>query len=351
MANRKLSLCLAGVSALFLTSAHAQVVIEDTDKPGNSGELQAAQSAAQSTEAPRAAPPATTTSNMQSQTGTGTAGSTVTVRSAGPRSEADRVLQRDTLQGSERQTGTVKSGMVEGARFAPPKAAPAPAPAAPVTQYGATQAGGTQSSRPVSDSWSVPAWSTDDRSQSARDAASGVTRETMQGRSGADGATAAGSGALNKADTRAVMDMAMANMAEIEMGKMAQAKGSSEQVKIFGQQMIDDHSKALDDVRELALSKGVTVPTELDAKHRSEANKLEKMSGAAFDRAYMARAGVRDHKAVHAKLAKIESQARDADVKALASKMKPVVQQHLNSAQQMSKSKNTSKPDTESSNR
>lgn len=348
MANRKLSLCLAGVSALFLTSAHAQVVIEDTSKPGNSGEQQAAQS----TEAPRAATPsATTTSGMQNQTGATTAGSTVTVRSAGPRSEADRVLQRDTLQGSERQTGTVKSGMVEGARFSPRQAAPAPASAAPVTQYGATQAADTQSSRPVSDSWNVPAWATDDRSQSARDASSGVTRESMQGRSGGEGATAAGSGALNKADAKAIMDMAMANMAEIEMGKMAQAKGSSEQVRTFGQQMIDDHSKALDEVRELALAKGVTVPAELDAKHRSEASKLEKMSGAAFDKAYMARAGVRDHKAVHAKLAKIESKASDADVKALASKMKPVVQQHLNSAQQMSKSKNTSKPDTESSNR
>ena len=351
MANSKLSICLAGVSALFLTAAHAQVVIENTDKPGNSGELQTAQSTVQASEAPRAATPATSTSSMQSQAGASSAGSTVTVRSAGPRSEADRVLQRDTLQGSERQTGTVKSGMVEGARFSPPQAAPAPAPAAPVTQYGATQAADTQSSRPVSDSSNVPAWATDSRSQSARDAASGVTQETMQGRSGAEGATASGSGALNKADNKAIMDMAMANMAEIEMGKMAQAKGSSEQVKTFAQQMIDDHGKALDEVRELALAKGVTVPTELDAKHRSEASKLEKMSGAAFDKAYMARAGVRDHKAVHAKLAKIESQASDADVKALASKMKPVVQQHLNSAQQMSKSKNTSKPDTESSNR
>lgn len=349
MANRKLSLCLAGASVWFLSAAHAQVLIEDTAKPGNSGDLQTVQSTAQTTQTPRdATAPTANRDSTQTQTGASAAGSTVTVRSAGAKAEADRVLQRDTLQGSERQTGTLKSGMVEGAHFTPPQQAPAQS--APVTQYGATQSGDTQSSRPVSDSSNVPPAATD-RSQAAQDATSGVTQETMQGRSGAEGTTAAGSGALSKADSKAIMDMAMANMAEVEMGKMAQAKGTSEQVKTFGQQMIDDHGKALAEVQALAQAKGVTLPTELDAKHRREASKLEKLSGAAFDKTYMARAGVRDHKAVHAKLSKIESQAGDADVKALASKMKPVVQQHLNSAQQMGKSKNTSKPDTESGNR
>ena len=346
MANSKLSICLAGVSALFLTAAHAQVMIEDTAKPGNSGDLQAVQATAPTTDAPRQeTAPANSRDSVQGQSGASSAGSTVTVRSANPKSEADRRLQRDTLQGSERQTGTVKSGMVEGARFAPPQ--PAPVPAAPVTQYGASQAADMQSSRPVSDSSNVPPSATD---ETAQDASSGVTPGTMQGRSGA-GATASGSGALTKADNKAIMDMAMANMAEIEMAKMAQAKGTSDQVKTFSQQMIDDHGKALAEVQALAQAKGVTLPIELDAKHRSEANKLEKLSGAAFDKSYMARAGVRDHKAVHAKLSNIESQASDADVKALATKMKPVVQQHLNSAQQMSKAKNTAKSDTASGNR
>lgn len=305
MANSKTSICLAGVSALFLAAAHAQVVIDDTAKAGNSGAQQTGQA-------------------------------TVNVRSEGAKSAKDRVLQRDTLQGSERQTGTVKSGMVDGAHFTPQATA-------------ATQQGASQSGEQAGDASNVPA--TSDRSQMAQDASSGVTQEAMQGGSGAAGATAAGAGTLSKADNKAIMDMAMANMAEVEMGKMAQAKGSSEQVKTFAQQMIDDHGKALAEVQALAQAKGVTLPTELDAKHRSEANKLEKLSGAAFDRTYMARAGVRDHKAVHSALSKIESQASDADVKALAGKMKPVVQQHLNSAQQMGKSKNTSKPDTESSNR
>lgn len=59
------------------------------------------------------------------------------------------------------------------------------------------------------------------------------------------------------------------------------------------------------------------------------------MSGDEFNRSYMAQAGVSDHKKVHSMLQKSESRAKDPDVKALAAKMLPTVEQHLNSAQQM----------------
>jgi predicted outer membrane protein len=65
------------------------------------------------------------------------------------------------------------------------------------------------------------------------------------------------------------------------------------------------------------------------------AAKLEKMSGADFDKAYMKQAGVQDHKTVHAKLMADKKKAKDADVKALVEKTEPVVAQHLKSAQQM----------------
>jgi len=165
------------------------------------------------------------------------------------------------------------------------------------------------------------------------------------GTSGTGGSTASGStststagaatGSLSKADQKIVMDMARANMAEIEAGKLAQSKSQNDQVKNFAQQMIDDHTKALNDVQALAQSKGVTLPTDLDAKHKAMAAKLGNMSGDAFDRAYMSQAGVSDHKTVHAMLARDQSRAKDPDVKALAAKMLPTVEQHLNSAQQM----------------
>ncbi len=158
------------------------------------------------------------------------------------------------------------------------------------------------------------------------------------GATGASGQTAAGAatGAKLAAGDQAILkDMAMANMAEIEGGKMAQSKGQSAEVKAFGQQMIDDHTANLNEVKALAQARGVTLPAEPDAKHKAMAAKLEKMSGDAFDKAYMKQAGVQDHKAVHAKLVAASKKAKDPEVKALVDKTEPVVAQHLKSAEQM----------------
>ena len=344
---------IAGVSALFAAvSVHAQVLIEDTDKAGNAGPL--AGQSAQTQSAREGTVPTTTreTSSNTTQSGSSTAGAS-TRSGTGQQSQ----LQQGVMQSSDRQSGTQQTGMENG-RFdkgsvesgvSQSGTSQSGTSQSGATQSGASDSGATQSGSRKGDPSNVPLPT--DRSREAQDARSGITPETMSGRSGTAGSAAAGGGALGKADSKAIMDMAMANMAEVEMGKMAQSKGTSEEVKAFGQQMIDDHGKALSEVQALAQAKGVTLPTALDAKHRKEADALNAMSGSAFDKAYMQRAGVRDHQTVHGKLTKIESTARDPDVKAMATKMKPVVQQHLNSARQMNKTKNTSKPDTASGNR
>jgi predicted outer membrane protein len=168
---------------------------------------------------------------------------------------------------------------------------------------------------------------------------SGSTGMHATGGSAAGQTAAAGTAAtgakLSSGDAGILKDMAMANMAEIEGGKLAQSKGQSAEVKAFGQQMIDDHTANLNEVKTLAQARGVTLPTEPDAKHKAMAAKLEKMSGADFDKAYMKQAGVQDHKTVHAKLMAASKKAKDAEVKALVEKTEPVVAQHLKSAEQM----------------
>lgn len=158
---------------------------------------------------------------------------------------------------------------------------------------------------------------------------------TTSGQSGTAGATASGAAKMNKADSKAVMDMAMVNMAEVEMGKLAQSKSQNPEVKTFAQQMIDDHTKGLAEVQTVAQAKGITLPTELDAKHKAMSAKLAKLEGEKFDREYMKVGGVASHKEAHALLVKNEKNAKDADVKGLATKMKPTVEQHLKAAQQM----------------
>jgi predicted outer membrane protein len=161
----------------------------------------------------------------------------------------------------------------------------------------------------------------------------------QSGASGAAGQTGSSTAKVSAADKKAITDMAIANMAEVETGKLALSKSQNAEVKAFAQQMIDDHGKALADLQPLAQSKGVTLPTELDAKHKAMSAKLEKLSGDAFDKEYMKMAGLKDHKDTHAKLQKISKSAKDGDVKAAADKTLPVVEQHLKAAQQMSSAK------------
>ena len=146
-----------------------------------------------------------------------------------------------------------------------------------------------------------------------------------------------GAATLSRSDQKMVKDMAMANLAEIEAGRMAQTKSQNEQVKNFAQQMIDDHTKALAEVQQLAQAKGVALPTELDRTHKRRADKLASLSGDAFDRAYMNQSGLADHKKTHGLLKQAQSRAKDPDVKALAARTMPIVDQHLNSAQELHK--------------
>jgi predicted outer membrane protein len=162
----------------------------------------------------------------------------------------------------------------------------------------------------------------------------GTSGAMSQGASGAAGATAAAA-PMSKADAKILMDIAQGNINEIEAAKMAQSKSTHAEVKAFGQQMIDDHTKAMTDIQALAQQKGVTLPTEPDAKHKSMTSKYEKMTGDAFDKAYMSHAGITDHRDMHNALMKDEKKAKDPDLKALIGKLNPVVEQHLRSAQQM----------------
>ena len=135
--------------------------------------------------------------------------------------------------------------------------------------------------------------------------------------------------ALNKADQAIVAGMARASMAEIAAARLALANSQSADVKAFAQQMIDDHTKALNDVTALAQNKGAPLPAAPDAKHKALAARLGKLKGEKFDRAYMAQAGVAEHEQAHAALTRDQARAKDPDVKALAAKMLPTVEQHL----------------------
>ena len=84
-------------------------------------------------------------------------------------------------------------------------------------------------------------------------------------------------------------------LAEVALGQLAVEKASSSDVKKFGQRMVDDHSKANDELKQLASQKNVDLPQDLSAKDKATKSTLEKLSGEQFDQAYM-KAMVKDHK-------------------------------------------------------
>lgn len=147
----------------------------------------------------------------------------------------------------------------------------------------------------------------------------------------------AGGGAGAGADTAFVTKIAEVGTAEVELGKLALQKTQRDEVKTFAQQMVDDHSKAGDELKALATAKNITWPAGLDAEHKALRDRLSKLSGAAFDQAYL-QAMVDGHRKVAGEFRTETKSGADAEVKAWAAKTQPTIDAHLKHAETVSHS-------------
>jgi len=120
--------------------------------------------------------------------------------------------------------------------------------------------------------------------------------------------------------------------AEVEGGRLAERQAASEKVKQFGSRMVQDHSKANDELKQLAAAKGLQLPSGPDPHSQEMMAKMQKLSGAAFDRAYMDHM-VKDHKKDVAEFQKEASSGKDPQIKAFAAKTLPTLQEHLKLAE------------------
>ena len=119
-------------------------------------------------------------------------------------------------------------------------------------------------------------------------------------------------------------DAAPGGLAEVELGKLATNKAQNPEVKAFAQKMIEDHSKAGEELKTLAAQKKVTLPTDVLPKHKEVMDKLSKLSGADFDREYV-KAMVEAHEKDVTAFNSVANGATDADVKAFAAKTLPTL--------------------------
>jgi putative membrane protein len=141
-------------------------------------------------------------------------------------------------------------------------------------------------------------------------------------------------GKLSETDARAMKNLAEANLAEIEAGKLAADKAQSPQVKKFGQRMVDDHGKMLEDLKKMAAAKGVDLPGSAGMGERAHTMRLRMKSGADFDKDYMSDM-VQDHEKDVKETGELAQSVSDPQLKSAIQQAHGKIQEHLTLAKQI----------------
>ena len=146
------------------------------------------------------------------------------------------------------------------------------------------------------------------------------------------GGSTAGEHKASKADQKFMTEAIQGDLAEIQVGKLAQQKGQSDEVKQFGKMLEQDHSEHLQKAQSEAQQLGVNAPSEPSAKQKSAYEKLSKASDARFDREFK-QAMIKDHKE---DIAKYQKEAKSKGPLAdFAQQTLPVLEKHLKTAEQL----------------
>jgi putative membrane protein len=140
--------------------------------------------------------------------------------------------------------------------------------------------------------------------------------------------------ALDATDQKFTTNASVANLAEIQLAELAQQKASAGEVKQYAQHLRQDHQRATEKLNALAAQKGAQLPAELDAQRKREKERLAKLEGAAFDKAYIDLM-VKDHKKSISEFEKQAERGNDAELKQFAAQALPKLREHLNQAQQL----------------
>jgi putative membrane protein len=140
-----------------------------------------------------------------------------------------------------------------------------------------------------------------------------------------------------KPDTRDVAfmkDAARGGIAEVKMGEAGLSNGESQAVKSFSQRLVDDHTKANQELEKLAIRKGVILPDSVSEQHKTMLQHLASLKGREFDTAFQQHA-VEDHKKDIEKFKTASAKAKDPDVRSFAEKALPMLQRHLEMAENL----------------
>ncbi|MBS1524898.1 MAG: DUF4142 domain-containing protein [Bacteroidetes bacterium] len=141
---------------------------------------------------------------------------------------------------------------------------------------------------------------------------------------------------VNKSDAKFAVEAATGGLAEVALGQLAQQKATDPEVKDFGAMMVNDHSKANDQLKALAKNKGITLPATLSNDDQKLKNDLSSQQGKDFDKAYVT-AMLKDHKEDIQSFRDAIKTLQDPDLKAFATNTLPVLQKHLDAIEKIDK--------------
>ncbi|MGI8503684.1 MAG: DUF4142 domain-containing protein [Hassallia sp.] len=135
-------------------------------------------------------------------------------------------------------------------------------------------------------------------------------------------------------DTEFITKAAQSDMTEIQTSKLALQKSKNKSVRDYAQMMIKQHTESSKELKPIAQSKKVTLPTTIGPENTALLTSLKKVSGSKFDQAYL-EGQVQAHTKTQAEYQKYLDQGQDPQLKAFATKISPLVAQHLQMAQKM----------------
>jgi putative membrane protein len=137
---------------------------------------------------------------------------------------------------------------------------------------------------------------------------------------------------MDKDDEQFMLKAANGGMMEVQAGKWAHEHAMSEDVKMLGHHMMEDHQKASDQLKELAIKKKVTLPDSVDNDTQEKIKKLSEKKGKDFDKEYTSMM-ISDHKDNIKLFEDASNNAKDPDLKSWAAATLPTLKMHLDMAQ------------------
>lgn len=143
----------------------------------------------------------------------------------------------------------------------------------------------------------------------------------------------------NKADEDAefAVEVADAGLMEVELGRLASTKASSSEVKSFAQLMVDDHTKANNELKALAQQKNITLPIAMSNERQKKVENFAEKTGSEFDREYIDLM-VREHKEAIDEFEDQAEEGNDAELKSWASSKVSTLRHHLQEAERIQES-------------